>query len=795
MSETPAGYDAFISYRRSDGTRAARRLRQLLKSYRLPKSVKNSRTGRLRVFLDTVYERGASDFYERTIYPALKASRYLLIVATPDAVRRAKGEDWIAREIADFSASDNAGNIIVVRALGDFDGRLPADVGERYPNIQIIDMRDVSRLSRFLPQRAARLADEKLKIVAPLFDVPLENMPLLRAEEERQQMRRLGGLAGGGTAIVAAVAGLSLYALHSQWQGQQALTQSFRVTQDAIYGVVAQYAESEPLRSPSRELVLQNCDMANRLGALSGEATLPETNLACRLEENLAIALANTADVKPDLFRREIDAARQIYDREPLGKTRLLKIVRNGYSTWLSFQQYIDPGRTGEVWTAVAEFEGGLAKRMQKDASPGILSTGVTDMLEAYKRTAAANYSLAIEQSDAGNASRAAELFQSTRKDIRDAWEALASVGGNPPYTDAVFAQWKDLTRMYQGASLGLARADGADRAAVRETLEDALSRYDMPSAEPARRQYLLAERASLLSSYYQLDSNSSQDGKADLLLRCLDASRDALAEIEVTSGSGEASGAAQDVVDLAQAAQRQCFDDAAKWIDRRRAAVDHQISSAAAAGSLRELIDDVVRIDTYRESRASWDDLYVSVALEQLSRLQFDAAMIDVADTTRIEALRRMVPYLQSFDLPDLTAERAGIARAAWGRLRKAHHDWLDALRAEARTAADADAVPLLRKLLAADSAWDNVISQEQGEFDRVYQADVLTQMADVLGRMGDVAGQQAAKRQAYEKLRQYAGTFSLQGDDGARAIRVWQALADWHQAQRIFSETVAKQ
>ena len=48
-------YDAFISYRRSDGTRAAQRLRKLLKSYRLPKSLCEGRAKRLAIFLDTVY--------------------------------------------------------------------------------------------------------------------------------------------------------------------------------------------------------------------------------------------------------------------------------------------------------------------------------------------------------------------------------------------------------------------------------------------------------------------------------------------------------------------------------------------------------------------------------------------------------------------------------------------------------------------------------------------------------------------------------------------------------------------
>ena len=46
------------------------------------------RVQRLRVYLDTAYERGTSDFYEHNIKPALLASRWLIVVATPAAIRR-----------------------------------------------------------------------------------------------------------------------------------------------------------------------------------------------------------------------------------------------------------------------------------------------------------------------------------------------------------------------------------------------------------------------------------------------------------------------------------------------------------------------------------------------------------------------------------------------------------------------------------------------------------------------------------------------------------------------------------
>jgi len=102
-------YDAFISYRRSDGSRVARWLRRELESFRPPRALRDRFGRKLAIYLDTAYERGTSDFYEQSILPALLNSRYLIVIATPEAVGLSAGsDDWIAREIADFSSGPNA---------------------------------------------------------------------------------------------------------------------------------------------------------------------------------------------------------------------------------------------------------------------------------------------------------------------------------------------------------------------------------------------------------------------------------------------------------------------------------------------------------------------------------------------------------------------------------------------------------------------------------------------------------------------------------------------------------------
>ena len=201
-------YDAFISYRRSDGSRIAGWLRRELQQFRPPRRLSARLDRPFRVYLDTAYERGSIDFYQRTIQPALMASRHLIVLATPDAVQRAgHAEDWIRREIDDFTAGQYAENVIVVRAAGEFDGPLPANLAERFPNVQIVDLRGAGRVWYLNPLRAPRFAAEKLKIIAPMLDLAPDEMPVLRQEEERKQQTRLGNLAGAATDHIDAYSG------------------------------------------------------------------------------------------------------------------------------------------------------------------------------------------------------------------------------------------------------------------------------------------------------------------------------------------------------------------------------------------------------------------------------------------------------------------------------------------------------------------------------------------------------------------------------------------------------------
>ncbi|WPP04216.1 hypothetical protein [Methylocella tundrae] len=88
-------------------------MRRQIEVFKSPRSLRERFGHKLRIFLDTAYERGTSDFYEQSIKPALLSPRYL-VVATPDAVSRVGGirrgatDEWLRPTLvaAAFDAGD-----------------------------------------------------------------------------------------------------------------------------------------------------------------------------------------------------------------------------------------------------------------------------------------------------------------------------------------------------------------------------------------------------------------------------------------------------------------------------------------------------------------------------------------------------------------------------------------------------------------------------------------------------------------------------------------------------------------
>jgi hypothetical protein len=304
-------FDAFVCYRRSDGAVAARRIRRLLQDYRPPRELRVHPITKLRVYLDTIYERATNDFFERVTLPALLASRHLVVIATPDAANREPAmNDWMRREIEEFEGGPHSGNILLVRAAGVLDGPSPGDLIQRYPNIEIIDMRGLGPLAFLNPAKASRLADETVKLVAPLLGLAAEDMPAIRREEERRLQIRLGLAAGAAVAVIGTVMIASMFAFVSRNHALDALSRSVFATERTIGAIRALQPSAT-----RNNLLATTCDL---LDSLSDRAPAPPQAMAivaCRTERSEAHDRLNEPAQAAELLAAATKIADEDYAR------------------------------------------------------------------------------------------------------------------------------------------------------------------------------------------------------------------------------------------------------------------------------------------------------------------------------------------------------------------------------------------------------------------------------------------------------------------------------------------------
>jgi WD40 repeat protein len=201
-------FDAFISYRRADGSVAADRLRRALRNYRLPKTLPGAER-RLSIYLDTIFERASDDFFENTIKPALRESRYLVVLITPRVLEEG---NWVLREIAYFRTLPQRNNILFATVWDAWTAAVPPALGAP-PQAEVVDLRGYAGLPIGRRHRLAR--DRVLSLIATLYDVPDDRMPDLRQEDARQRLARARWLSAGLGVVIVVMLLLLVYA---RWQ-------------------------------------------------------------------------------------------------------------------------------------------------------------------------------------------------------------------------------------------------------------------------------------------------------------------------------------------------------------------------------------------------------------------------------------------------------------------------------------------------------------------------------------------------------------------------------------------------
>jgi WD40 repeat protein len=220
-------YDAFISYRRRDATRLARWIRNKLLQFHLPPEIvqelprhtQELHDRRPQIWLDTSYEKSSDDFLLKKVFPALDTSARLIVVNTPAALENITANDgtlqdnWLVREIDHFLREARAGEserpVDVVFGPGSMEGHYPGRLSEKR-RWDWIDLRSFSiwRARTF----SDTLDDGFTKLVAALYDVPDQFIPILRREERRRQRRVIIGFAIAGLSVAAITTAIAIFA-------------------------------------------------------------------------------------------------------------------------------------------------------------------------------------------------------------------------------------------------------------------------------------------------------------------------------------------------------------------------------------------------------------------------------------------------------------------------------------------------------------------------------------------------------------------------------------------------------
>jgi len=214
-----SGFDAFISYRRSDGRKAAAWLRKRLIEFPIPDEIvadRGKQSLELRVFRDRDYELATEDFFEKRIRPALQSSRFFVLVATPNALKRRPNgqQNWCQREIDEFlSVPENEGRILVARAAGEVGDALPEAIEQRYQRMDQIDILEAGEWQWPFSRRKTELEKSVAAIAGRLLALDVEKIPILVREAERLQQKRAKWWAIGLSVVFLLVLGFAVWAL------------------------------------------------------------------------------------------------------------------------------------------------------------------------------------------------------------------------------------------------------------------------------------------------------------------------------------------------------------------------------------------------------------------------------------------------------------------------------------------------------------------------------------------------------------------------------------------------------
>ena len=224
-------YWGFISYSHKD-TAVARSLQNAIESYRIPRRLVGLATpvGGLPEYLRPVFrdrdELPAGVDLTATVRAALAASRYLIVICSPDAAR----SQWVAREIEEFKRLHGEQRVLALIARGEpfASGISGREAEECFPEPLRLTLPEVAQAGRRPVEIVAadlrphgdgkRLAT--LKILAGMMGAGNSVDELVRRDAQRRA-RRMAMLAAASVAGMAVMGVLTVTAFRARAEAQR----------------------------------------------------------------------------------------------------------------------------------------------------------------------------------------------------------------------------------------------------------------------------------------------------------------------------------------------------------------------------------------------------------------------------------------------------------------------------------------------------------------------------------------------------------------------------------------------
>ncbi len=229
-------YKAFISYSHRD-ERWGDWLHRSLETYAPPKNLRGRVTPagpvprRLAPVFRDKADLPAAGSLNATIVDALRSSQFLIVLASPNALK----SKWVNEEIKQFKAFHGSGRVLAVIIGGEpFASQNPnvPDALEAFPEALRFDETESGERIPAEPLAADARKDKDgrsgaiIKLAAGLLGVPLDDLVQREAQRRAQNARRVAGIMG---AVAAGMFGIALYAnsqrVEAQAQRAEAETQ------------------------------------------------------------------------------------------------------------------------------------------------------------------------------------------------------------------------------------------------------------------------------------------------------------------------------------------------------------------------------------------------------------------------------------------------------------------------------------------------------------------------------------------------------------------------------------------